>query len=211
MYKLFKILALTGALGLGLVGCTSDPSQTTEAAETEKVSQANGPTEASETTQESKEGTDQATSSQAKDTKDPAYDDGNDDPIYGLYTIGTSIDDLKKEGQPIIMTMGNKACIYCEQMRPHLEGLSKKTQGEAIIKYVDTDLYKDLVAEYPIYGTPATVLIDSEGNPYEPSEEFKDLVYQFAEQGSEEPSLSMVFGYLDEGQLEKLIEEMTKG
>lgn len=211
MNKVLKVLALTGVLGLGLAGCTSDPSQTTQATETEKVSQAEEPSEASETKQENKESTDQGTSSEPKDTKDQAYDDGNDDPIYGLYTMDKSIEELKKEGQPIIMTMGNKACIYCEQMRPHLEDLSKNTQGKAIIKYVDTDLYKDLVAKYPIYGTPATLLIDSEGNPYEPSEEFKDLVYQFAEEGSEEPSLSMVFGYLDEGQLEKLIEEMTKG
>lgn len=144
-----------------------------------------------------------------KDTEPASQsENGVEEAAFDFYNADMDLDTLKEYNVPIIFTFGNKACIYCEEMKPGLAELNQKYQGQAIIKYVDTDEYPEKAKDYPIYGTPATVVIDSSGQPYSPSEDFEGYVYQFAKDGTDEPALSMIFGYIDKDAIDSLVQEM---
>lgn len=139
-----------------------------------------------------------------------------DEPTYGseeerdfsLYDGQASLDELKAYGKPIIYTIGQESCTFCHRMKPGLEALNDKYQGQLIIKYISLDDYPEVGGRYPIQGVPATIVVDGEGRPYEPSEAFMAYVSQYTTRDSDVPALSIIFGMVEEAKLEELIGEL---
>lgn len=131
-----------------------------------------------------------------------------DETDFDFYNADMPLEDLKAHGKPILATFGNEDCFYCEEMKPHLAELNSKYMGDVIIKYVDTHEYTELADYYPIMATPATLIFDSNGQPYEPSEYFEDIAYQFKNPKTDELNATFIYGYMDTDQIETLIGEL---
>ncbi len=131
-----------------------------------------------------------------------------DQADFDFYNADMPLEDLKEHGVPMLITFGNEDCYYCEQIKPHLIDLNKKYMGDAIIKYVDTYEYTDMVDYYPIIATPAIMIFDSNGEPYEPSGQFEDIAYQYKNPDTGEMAATFIYGYLNPDQLEDLLGEL---
>lgn len=129
---------------------------------------------------------------------------------FDLYN-GDNIDveRYKEYKRPMMIVFGSENCIYCKQMQPDLVKLNEEINGKALVKYIDINKYPEFSAKWPIQATPAIILVDSEGKPYEPSEKYAKNVYKFKAQGSEDHSLSMAFGKLDKSMMEEILGEMN--
>ncbi len=132
------------------------------------------------------------------------------DKDFEFFNSDKSLDGLKDYEMPIIYTIGSVTCQYCEKMKPELKKLNEKYKGEVIIKYASADDNPQLLNMYPVQGLPATIVVNADGTPYEPSKKFEPYVYQFASKGSDVPELTMIFGYLETDQLEDLIGEINE-
>ncbi len=132
------------------------------------------------------------------------------DKDFEFFNSDKSLDGLKDYEMPIIYTIGSVTCQYCEKMKPELKKLNEKYKGEVIIKYASADDNPQLLNKYPVQGLPATIVVNADGTPYEPSKKFEPYVYQFASKGSDVPELTMIFGYLETDQLEDLIGEINE-
>lgn len=132
------------------------------------------------------------------------------DKDFEFFNSDKSLDGLKDYEMPIIYTIGSVTCQYCEKMKPELKKLNEKYKGEVIIKYASADDNPQLLNMYPVQGLPATIVVNADGTPYEPSKKFEPYVYQFASKGSDVPELTMIFGYLQTDQLEDLIGEINE-
>lgn len=133
-----------------------------------------------------------------------------EDKDFEFFNADKSLDKLKDYEMPIIYTIGSVTCQYCEKMKPELAKLNEKYKGEVIIKYASADENPQLLNMYPVQGLPATIIVNSDGTPYEPSKKFEPYSYQFASKGSDVPELTMIFGYLDTNQIEDLIGEINE-
>lgn len=132
------------------------------------------------------------------------------DKDFEFFNADKSLEQLKDYEMPIIYTIGSVTCQYCEKMKPELKKLNEKYKGEVIIKYASADDNPQLLNKYPVQGLPATIVVNADGTPYEPSKKFEPYVYQFASKGSDVPELTMIFGYLQTDQLEDLIGEINE-
>ncbi len=81
------------------------------------------------------------------------------------------LEQLKSYGLPILLDFGADSCIPCKEMAPVLVKLNEELQGKAIIKFVDVWKDPQLAQGYPISVIPTQILIDKNGNPYNPSEQ----------------------------------------
>lgn len=129
---------------------------------------------------------------------------------FDLYN-GDNIDveRYKEYKRPMMIVFGSESCIYCKQMQPDLVKLNEEVNGKALVKYIDINKYPEFSAKWPIQATPAIILVDSEGKPYEPSEKYAKNVYKFKAQGSDDHALSMAFGKLDKSMMEEILGEMN--
>lgn len=136
-----------------------------------------------------------------------------EEKAFALYDMeGLALDDLKSYGVPLALTFGTKSCIYCEQMKPDLARLNTEFMGDAIIKYVDMDVYPEFSAQWPIQGTPATVYFNGDGSPYSPTEDkYDNLIYKF--KSAEDPdgahAISMSFGKIPYDDLKAIIGDLN--
>ena len=129
---------------------------------------------------------------------------------FDLYN-GDNIDveRYKEYKRPMMIVFGSESCIYCKQMQPDLVKLNEELNGKALVKYIDINKYPEFSAKWPIQATPAIILVDSEGKPYEPSEKYVNNVYKFKAQGSEDHALSMAYGKLEKQMMEEILGEMN--
>ncbi|MDO5717354.1 MAG: thioredoxin family protein, partial [Tissierellia bacterium] len=129
---------------------------------------------------------------------------------FDLYdTTDISLERYKEYKIPIIITFGSETCIYCRQMEPDLMNLNKELRGKALIKYVDIIRNKDFAEMFPIQATPATILIDAKGNPFDPSDDYSKFIYKYKANDSDEHGLSMAYGKLSKDQLKEILGEMN--
>lgn len=144
----------------------------------------------------------------ALNEKDPVEESVEGD--FALYDADNiDVERYKEYNMPILITFGNESCIYCKQMEPDLVELNEELRGKAIVKYVDTNKYPDFSMQWPIQATPAIILVDSDGKPYDPSEKYINHIYKYTARGSDEIALSMAFGKLDKAVLEDILGEMN--
>lgn len=210
--KNFKILALGVLLSLGLMACSNEDAGSdkteSEVIEASENVEASEDTEKAEVTEEAEEEEKPSGEETDKEEAEEPTGDVSEEALNEFENIDMGIEALEAVDRPKLLIFGNKGCRYCVEMKPYLEALNKKYEGQAIIKYIDTDENPGMAGKYPIYGTPAMIIEDKEGKAYIPSEDFKDKAYQFAEEGSSEPSLTMLYGYMEEEEVDKLIQEL---
>jgi thioredoxin 1 len=85
--------------------------------------------------------------------------------------------ELKSEKKPILLDFTASWCIPCKTFNPILEQTKKDLGDKVIIKIIDVDKYPEVSAKYPIRAIPTQILINADGTPFEPTEDFK--IYGF--------------------------------
>lgn len=130
-----------------------------------------------------------------------------DNSDYALHvTEAIDLEKLKSYGLPIVIDFGADSCIPCKEMAPVLKELNEELKGKAIIKFVDVWKYQELAYGFPISIIPTQVLIDSDGNPYQPQDEDLSNFNLYSLKG--EHVFTTHEGGLTEIQLRALLKEM---
>lgn len=119
------------------------------------------------------------------------------------------IEDLKKHGKPIILDFTADWCVPCKTFNPILESVKKDLGDDVIIKIVDVDKEKAFATNYPLQVIPTQVLIDSEGNAFEPKEDLNVFGFKsYSKEGSGVNDLLVHEGAMSEEDLRKVIKEL---
>jgi len=130
-------------------------------------------------------------------------------PVLNLHvTEAIDLEELKSYGLPIVIDFGADECIPCKEMAPVLEKLNEELQGKAIILFVDVWQYQDLAIDYPIRVIPTQVLIDSEGNPYTPSDNIDVQLMMYGNKATNEHIFTTHEGGITEEDLLQILYEM---
>jgi thioredoxin 1 len=78
---------------------------------------------------------------------------------------------LGAQGLPMMIDFGADACLPCIQMAPALKSVHEKTQGKAVVKFVDVWKHEEAAMGFPVQVIPTQFFIHPDGTPYEPSDE----------------------------------------
>lgn len=90
--------------------------------------------------------------------------------FYHADTI-EEINELKKEGKPLIVVFGADYCPMCINYKPYVKEFDELFSGEVIVKYIDTVEHEAIRKEYNIELVPSTLFFDKNGEPFNPSSE----------------------------------------
>ena len=78
-----------------------------------------------------------------------------------------NLERLKLYNLPIIINFGAEWCPSCVEIKDDIIELNEELYGSAIIKLIDIDEKKEIAEKYDIDEIPAQILINSNGKPYE--------------------------------------------
>jgi len=114
---------------------------------------------------------------------------------------------LQEQHLPIILHFGAEYCPQCVEMEPIYENIKQKTQGKAIIEYIDKVEQKEIAEQYPIKSIPTQIFINADGTPYngEKVEQRKFEKY-YDEQGNH--TLTTAVGTMKEEEIMEVLKEM---
>ena len=124
------------------------------------------------------------------------------------YTIpeGSLLQQLKEQNLPVILYFGADYCPRCEQMKPIMESVKEKTQGRAVLEYVDKAEQTDIAKDYPIKLIPTQFFVNADGTPYNGEKiEEKGFIKYHDEQGNH-TATSHIGAFTEEELMEILIE-----
>lgn len=127
---------------------------------------------------------------------------------FALNATAIDIDTLKAYGLPIIIDFGADYCAPCREFYPVLVTMNAEMQGKAIIKFVDTEKYSDIVSDYPIQVIPTQVFINSDGTPYVPSDSFDIKFTMYSSKDTNEHIYTVHEGGLTVEQMRTILEDM---
>lgn len=147
-----------------------------------------------------------AVKNKGKETEMAAEADNPDFALLATETI--DLEQLKSYGVPIVIDFGADSCIPCKEMAPVLSKLNEELQGKAIIKFVDVWKYQELAQGYPVSVIPTQILINSEGEPYVPTEENNGGMIMHSDKASGEHVFTTHEGGITEEALRAILEEM---
>ncbi len=136
---------------------------------------------------------------------------GEDVEALPLSVESVDVDALKSLQLPIILDFGSDDCIPCQEMAPVLESLHAKTQGEAVIHFLDVWAHPNAADGFPVQVIPTQILFNADGTPFVPSDELMASIPGFtmyAKQGSDEPVFTAHQGGLTEEQMAAILAEM---
>lgn len=144
-----------------------------------------------------------------KNTQDNTSNNAEDNPDFALnVTDKLNLEKLKSYGLPIIIDFGADSCIPCKEMAPVLSELNVELKGKAIIKFVDVWKYQELAKDYPISVIPTQIIIDSNGNPFNPENPEKYQLKQYVYKDSGELAFTVHEGGLTKSDLLKILKDM---
>lgn len=83
------------------------------------------------------------------------------------YDMSFTIEDLKKQGKPVLIDFTAEWCIPCKTFNPILQGLNEEYGEDVIIKIVDVDKYTGFSSKYPLKVIPTQIYINADGTPYQ--------------------------------------------
>lgn len=126
----------------------------------------------------------------------------------GFELATLDLEELKKEGLPIIINFSSNNCQPCITLKPILAAMSKEYEGKAIIKMVDTEKHPEIAKLYPIKVVPSQILIKADGKPYVPTEGNYNYNMQFYGIGEQEHALTVHEGGLDKKAYERMLLDM---
>lgn len=86
------------------------------------------------------------------------------------------LEQLKSHELPIILLFATESYTYDYATVWPMEKYNETYQGEVILKFVDVHKYPELANEFPVTSIPTWILIDADGNPYQPSNKEIQLV-----------------------------------
>lgn len=102
-----------------------------------------------------------------------------------LHAKSIDLEELKKQGIPIMIDFGSDTCGPCITMAPFLETIHNEFEGKAIVQFVNTELYPDIAANFPLTVIPTQFFFNADGTPYTPSEDigFEFIMYEAEDTG----------------------------
>lgn len=113
------------------------------------------------------------------------------------------------EGKPLILVFGSEDCVACRQLKPILQKLSDKHDGEIYIKYVDIVKHPDSYNNYRFQFIPSLIFFKKDGSPYIPSKEYIDEYnFEIAKDDSDNAKYTLHQGALPKEILENIIQEL---
>lgn len=86
---------------------------------------------------------------------------------YELEVTDFNIEKLKEYGVPIMLDFGAAWCPPCQEMKPDVIELYNEYKDKMIILYLDVDKLENGTYGLPITVVPTQYFIDSDGNPYD--------------------------------------------
>ncbi len=102
-----------------------------------------------------------------------------------------------EEGKPLILVFGSEDCVACRQLKPILQKLSDKHDGE---------IYYD---NYKFQYIPSLIFFKNDGTPYIPSKEYIDEYnFEIAKDDSGNAKYTLHQGALPQEILENIIQEL---
>ena len=114
---------------------------------------------------------------------------------------------LKAQHLPIIIYFGADYCPKCVEMEPIFESIKQKTQGKAIIEYIDKVKQKEIAEQYPIRLIPTQIFVNADGTPYDGEKASeKPFVKYYDAQGNH--TLTTVIGTMTEETIMEILKEM---
>lgn len=118
------------------------------------------------------------------------------------------LDALKSYGLPIMIDFGADSCAPCLEMAPVLKRLHKELQGKAIIIFADIWKYPEIAEDYPIRVIPTQIFIDSNGEPYTPSDPEKLQMNLYTLKDTDEHILTTHEGGMNEAMILYVFSDM---
>lgn len=114
-----------------------------------------------------------------------------------------------KEGKPLILVFGSADCVACRQLKPILQELSDKHDGEIYIKYVDIVKHPDSYENYRFQYIPSLIFFKNDGTPYIPSKGYIDEYnFEMPKDDSDNVKYTLHQGALPQEILENIIQEL---
>ena len=92
-------------------------------------------------------------------------------------------------------------------MEPELKQLNEELQKKAIVKFINTKQYRELLDTYQIKLVPTQILINSDGTPYAP-ENAEDLGFNFIKDENENHIFTTHVGPLTLEEMKAMLKEM---
>ena len=86
-----------------------------------------------------------------------------------FYVENLNLEDLKEYKLPIMLQMSASWCPPCQKMKPYVERLYEEFKGKVLVLYVDIDEVN--TEGFPIEAYPTQFFFNSDGSPFEPSED----------------------------------------
>ena len=128
-----------------------------------------------------------------------------------LEITSLNLEELKNKKMPIILDFGSDSCVPCIEMQPVLEKINLDYQNKALIHFIDVWKYPSLAQDLPIQLIPTQIFINSDGTPYNPSEEILNTIPGFqiyVDQDTNEYVYTTHQGGLTEKQMIKILTQM---
>lgn len=131
-------------------------------------------------------------------------------PGMALEITQVDLEALGAQGLPMMIDFGADACLPCIQMAPALRAVHEKTQGKAVVKFVDVWKHEEAAMGFPVQVIPTQFFIHPDGSPYEPSDEVAIQIpfTHYADQDSGEAVFTVHQGGLTEEQMLLILSDM---
>ena len=79
------------------------------------------------------------------------------DPVNGMAEWNDKV--LKQQEKPVLVLFGAERCVHCKALHPVLEeALQEEFANSFLIRYVDVDANKDIVAACHVQGIPVVAV-----------------------------------------------------
>lgn len=114
---------------------------------------------------------------------------------------------LTQQNLPIILRFGTEYCPKCIEMEPIYESVKEKTQGKAIIEYIDKQKQPDIAEQYPIHLIPTQILVNADGTPYN-GEKIEDKRFEKYYDTEGNHTITVCKGAMTEEEIMNILREM---
>lgn len=127
---------------------------------------------------------------------------------YPLTAESIDLETLTAQGLPVVIDFGADWCPPCREFEPIFEDLYSRTQGKAILQYVDVDESADTAAQFPVSAIPTQVFYAADGTPYVPSADVSVSFDMYADKDNGAHIFTVHQGSLTEAELTSILTDM---
>ena len=92
-----------------------------------------------------------------------------DSSIINGLNVTDDVDDVlsQKQDKNVMLVFDQDSCVYCDLFKDNVlsdANVQKELNDNYIVVIVDINRHPDVAGQYNVFGTPTTVVIDSNGN-----------------------------------------------